>query len=277
MVLLVIGGGLIVLGVVLTMARKAQAKDLYTLEMVPRKTVKECKDSAAYVANEIGPGAFNENVKLVGNIQSDEPLVSELRQEPCVYSRMRVSRKYEERITERDPKTGRSSTRWVTREEELASNQKQIDFSLDDGTGAIDGTLDGCDFEPQEVLDQFVPQTSDRRLRFGSFSMDLGRWGNPGTRTLGFRYQEWVVPTQRRALIVGMATDRDGQLKIRKPREEQYDYLLSFKDEESLINQKEKNIKMLGFGIWGGFLLGGFLLLLGILQAAGVIPSAGTQ
>lgn len=276
MLFLVVGGGLVVLGVALIAARKSQEKDLYTLEMVPRKTVKECQDSAAYVANEIGAGAFNENVKLVGKITSEQPLYSELRQEPCVYARMRVARKYEEQVTERDAKTGETRTRWVTREEEVASNQQQIDFRLNDGTGVIDGTLDGCDFEPHEVLDQFVPETSDRRIQFGAFSMDVGRWRNPGTRTLGFRYQEWIVPTERRALIVGMATDRDGQLKIRKPRDTQYDYLMSFKDEESLIDQKQKNIKMLRFGMWGSFIVGGVLVVVGLLQVLGVISPTGT-
>lgn len=98
----IIGIILIVIGIILFFVYSNLKRKLASLRQARPASIAELNHLASEIALEMGSGSWRDYVKLRGTIQCDQPLISELKQMPCVHYNMTVVREYEEQVTERD-------------------------------------------------------------------------------------------------------------------------------------------------------------------------------
>lgn len=95
-----------------------------------------------------------------------------------------------------------------------------------------------------QVLDELRPADKPH-----SFSLSLGflslNWRFGNTPTLGYRYQEWVLPLGQPVSVVGMASDQGGVLRLQKPQSRGQKFIISLSFEDQLIQEyKQQRRKM---------------------------------
>jgi hypothetical protein len=209
---------LIVLGAVFFYLQRSASGRLLEMAGAETATSASLKETADAVAKELGPGSFNQICELKGVIACDKPLLSEIRQIPCVYYRSQVTREYEEEIHERDPRTGQRHTRRERRTETVSSNTRQIEFHVEDQTGRTLVRPEGVEWDEEKAIDELRPPEPMMMMTAPTFR--------------GTRYTEYVVPVGRRVYALGEARDSEG-LALRKP-EKGGRFLISLKSEEEL-------------------------------------------
>lgn len=262
---LVIGIVLLVVGVILYLAQRHQTRRASSLRAARPATVAELERMAHDIAQEIGGGSWRDYVRLVGDIVCDHPLISELKQEPCVHYSMTVRREYEETITRQD-ETGKSIQETRRSSETLASNQQWMPFVLRDQTGVIAVNPTGAEIETVKVLDEFRPESAGGLISYGRYSQVPSHL-HPGRRTLGYHYSESILPLHRRATIFAMVSDRDGHLTLENPSNTDPNraFIIALKTEEELTKSAERSATGLRIAMQVCLALGVVLTLVGLL------------
>lgn len=260
--MIIVGIVLIVAGIVLFFVQQSYKTKATSLKLARATTVQELQQTSGAIAQEIGGGNWRDYVKLVGMIRCEQPLISELRREPCVHYQMTITREYEETVTRKDS-DGKTVHETKRGSDIISSNQQSIPFYLEDSSGRIEVNPHGADIETIQVLNEFRQgEQSGNRLTFGGFSITLSASsGRRGGRTLGYRYSESILPVDRRSLVVGMVSDGVGTLVIQKPLEARNKFIISMRDDEELTHAAEKAAQLAFFGMAGSFGLGLILVI----------------
>lgn len=209
------GGVLLVVAAVLVFVHVRARKRIGALLSARRATAGELAQIARTVAGEVGGGGFSEMAELVGQVRCDRPLVSPLGERPCLYYTMSVRRQYEEDYEERDS-NGNVRRRTRRGSETMSSQSEHAPFELVDETGSVEVRLDGADYDQLvETVDRFEPAAGGMHggLVLGRFSMSVPALGH-GRRTLGYQYEEKVLPLEGPLTIVGQVTDQHGGLAV---------------------------------------------------------------
>lgn len=196
----------------------------------------ELASLAQSVAREIGAGSFAEAAELKGAVRCSTPLTAELSGTPCVYYSMRVTREYEETEWRSDDK-GNQTPRVERRSETVAQNARSCAFEVEDSTGSVAVDPAGAEVTGEKVLDRFEQgEPGSPTISLGRWKLDLGPLprGGGGRRTLGYRYEETVVPLGRQIYVLGEASDAGGRLAVRKPAKKGTSFIVSLKSEEEL-------------------------------------------
>lgn len=258
----IFGGILLVVGIILFFVQKNYSTKLQSIRSATSSTVAELQNIAREIAGEIGSGNLREYVKVRGIIRSENPLISELKQAPCVHYAMRVVREYEEQHTTRDSE-GKSRTETRRGSETISSNSQSIPFTLQDRSGELVVNPDGGDIETTQILNEFRQENSSL-LSFGAFSLSVGL-GMGGRRTLGYRYTESILPCDREVLVIGTAADEGGQVTLRKPIQSDKKFIISLKSEEELAKSTANAAKWFFYGMVACLILGAVLLIVGLV------------
>ncbi|MBE7385941.1 MAG: E3 ubiquitin ligase family protein [Leptolyngbya sp. SIO1E4] len=236
---------LLIAGIVLFFVQRHQNQKVFSLKSARPMSAAALSETAGAVADEIGGGSWRDYVKLWGEVVVDRPLHSEHKGEACVHYVSKVIREYETtEITQTD--SGTSKTERRRKSETITNNQRSIPFWLRDRTGTVKVNLEGAAIETLSILDEFRPQHS----------------GN----TLGYRYQESVLPVGRNVLIVGAVSDLTGEVIIGKPVQSAHKYIISLRDEEALTATISRHAKISFYAMLGCLGLGIVVLILGILD-----------
>lgn len=239
-----IGGGIaLVIAIITFFVSKSKQKKLFSIQVAEKASCGEIKKTSQEVAKEIGAGSFNQYSKIYGKVTTPTPLTSPFSEKPCVYYASTVYRKYESVETYTD-ENGKERQRRITGEEIVSSEKDQIPFMLNDGTGEIEVSTQGVVREDLvQALNRFVPGAGGRSLSLGRFSFNLPAFG-AASQTLGYRYQEYIFPVNRNALVIGNITDNSGNLRFEKPEDKDYKFLLTTKSEDEYISTTKKGIKV---------------------------------
>ncbi len=256
----IVGVILIVIGVILFFVQRNQKNRAFNIRVARAATIAELHQMSKAIAQEIGVGSWRDYVKVAGTIECDNPVISELKQEPCVHYKTEVRREYEETVTRTDSE-GKSHQETQRGSETISSNSQSAPFVINDQTGTVYIDPEGAELETIKILDEFRPeQASGGLISFGGFSLAVG---NPSgsRRTLGYRYHESILPLRRRAFVVGTVSDNGNTLTIQKPEDSGQHFLVSLKTEEQLTKAAEKNAKI-GFYVMVGCWVAGVVLLL---------------
>lgn len=257
---------LLIAAVVLFFVQRHYRLKLRSLKLANLVNSQSIQKLAADVATEIGGGSLREYVKLYGRVKSDQPLMSELKQVPCVYYSMQVIREYEDRVRSEDSE-GRTEWRTERRSDTISSNTQSIPFLLQDAQGTVPIDPEGAGIETVQVLNEFRPEGSSNRLTFGSFSLNLDiSLGAGGGRTLGYRYQESVLPLERQVLVVGEASDQTGELRIGKPQQKGRKFFISLKSEDTLTNHTQNIVTYTTLGAVSSGIIGILVGILGLVS-----------
>ena len=241
---------LLIIGIILFFVRKNYSTKLRSIQSANPSTIAELQQIASEIANEIGGGNLREYVKVRGIIRSDRPLLSELKQEPCVHYTMRVVREYEEKTQTRDSE-GKTKTETRRASETVSSNSRSIPFLLEDRSGQLLVNPDGGNIDTEQILDEFRHGDSTS-ISFGGFTMSLGNsFGLGDRRTIGYRYSESILPCDREVLVIGTATDDGDKVTLRKPTQSDKKFIISLKSEEALAKSTANAVKGLFYGMVG--------------------------
>jgi hypothetical protein len=258
-------GGIVaaVLAFISFFVMKMVKKSLFTVLSSPKRSCGELQEVSRQVAEEIGAGMFSERCKVRGKIAAESPLIAEISGNPCVYYESKVYRKYEEVEVHTDADGSRKQTR-ETEEELLSSNKNHIPFKINDGTGEITVGLDGAEIgKTEKALDQFIPgEPESQTLSFGRFKFRLEDVNTGLSRTLGYRYEEDIIPLGAELMVVGEASDASGTLRMQEPEDHEYTYLATLETEQEYVKSAKTSIKI--FGIAGAVLSIGAVALLAV-------------
>ncbi len=268
--MVIFGSILMVLSVVLFFVQFNARQKVASLRQARAGSISDLQLIAMKVASEIGSGSWRDYVKLQGDIQCDQPLTSELKQVPCVYYEMKVEREYEKTVTERDDE-GHTTTKTERGSEVVSENSRSTPFTLKDSSGKIEVDPDDAQIDTVTVLDEFRQATSST-ISFGGFSLSMG---NNDGRTIGYRYQESILPLNRNVFIVGEVTDARGlsgsydaiQLTIEKPTVWGKKYIISFQSEARLQKEAARTSKYSLYGMLAAFTAGAIVLGVGLTSA----------
>jgi hypothetical protein len=261
------GSLLILLAIGLFVGNTLQKKRAYLIQSTETSTAKALKEEAASVAAEIGKGSFNQITEVKGECICDQPLTSELAQRPCVYYTMKVTREYEEEYWDTDS-NGHRVRRTRRSSENVASNTNGTPFYIQDATGKIRVDPTGASPVAEKVLSRFEPRESveSGRFRLGSFLMNTVMSSMSGRRTLGYRYEEEIIPVGRILYVLGEAVDRNGEVTVMKPADKKTQFIVSVKSEEELVSGAQSAAKWLFVGSVASVIIGAafFVLYFGL-------------
>jgi hypothetical protein len=253
---------LIIASVVIYLFKRHHTKKGFSVRSANSATVNELALTAQSVSQEIGGGSWRDYVKVWGVVTSATPLISELKQEPCVYYKMSVCREYEEVVRKRDS-DGNWSNETRRGSETVSSNERKISFFVKDDTGTILVDPDQGAIETVKILDEFRQDDNMRgSLSFGAFSLSLGA-NVGGKKTLGYRYQESILPLGCHVLVVGEVSDETGQLVLRKPVTKKQNYIISLNSPEVLVKKIKQTETILLYSAIASGVIGIILIIMG--------------
>jgi len=261
---IVIGVILILVAAGLLWSSRSSNKKVAQLSLVQRRTAAELTSLSTSIASELGAGNFREPVELVGSITCADPLVSPLGQRPCVHYQMSVVRRYEEDAWRKDS-NGRRERYTQSGTETVNDESQSRQFMIDDGTGQVLVMPEGADFDELETsVSRFEPgQGESATLRFGDFTLSLPSGGGGGRQTLGYQYEEKIVPPGGRVTVIGQATDRNGTLAVVTSPE--HPLTVSHESREEQIESGERGARFKLIAAGAAALLGIVLIVIGIV------------
>lgn len=259
----------IVVGGLLLWGRASNRNKAQQLKTADHRSIGELQEMSKEIAAELGPGSYNEQVELRGNIECAAPLISELSESPCVHYRMSIERKYEEQYEHYDQQNDRTELRTRKGSESVASNTRSCPFMLRDDTGAVRVLSDGASIDTEQVLSAFEPEGSmigGGQLTFGRFSMGIGAGWGTGRRTLGYELKEWALPVGRNVYVLGEVNDEEGELRVSKPHDRANKFIISPKSKQALIQAAEGAVKGFTVGAVIAFVAGAGLFVGGLIS-----------
>jgi len=259
----VLGIVLLIIGGILFFVQRGQRQRVKSLQLARDVTVAELQRLAADIASEIGGGNWRDYVKLRGILRCDQPLVSELKQAPCIHYQMSVTREYEETVTQQNSE-GQTVRETQRGSETVASNRRSVPFYLEDATGRIEVDPDGANPDTVKALEDFRPEAAGGMIAYGGFTRVVES-ASGDRRTLGYRYREAILPIDQRAVVVGMLSDRGGNLRVQKPTDAGHQFIISLKDEDTLAKAAESSANTAFYSMIGCFGLGGLLIAIAVL------------
>lgn len=265
MAIAIIGFILIGIGIVLFFVQKSQRNKAFSIRTARTAKVAELAQMSQAIAQEIGGGDWRDYVKVTGTIECEHPIISQLKQEPCVYYKMEVKREYEETVTRKDEE-GKTYQETQRGSEVISSHKQSTPFQLNDQTGYVSVNPDGADIEVIKILDEFrQEQSRGGLLSFGQFSLALGNETFGGRRTLGYHYSESILPLRRRALVVGTVSDSGGELTLQKPTDGKQKFIITLKTAEELTQAVDRIAQITFYSMIACGAIGVILLILAML------------
>jgi len=218
--------------------------ELFAMSATETSEVKILQQLAQEISDELGKsGGFRQQVEVKGRIRCEQYLVADISQKPCVYCETIIREEYEKTQWKTDnegnmhQKTERGSAT-------LSKSTRQVDFYVEDETGQILVSPDQAKVEGVKIYDQFHPADTIEELEIsvGEVEIEFFPQDEDKHHTLGYTYQEIMLPVETQVYILGEVSDRDGNLQIHAPREENQPFLITHKSEEEVAQEKKKSV-----------------------------------
>ena len=265
MVFLIAGVVLTLIAVGLLFGSKASAEKAFAIRATETSRILDLLDLSSSIAKDLGPGSFRQIAEVKGITESANPLRSELAQQPCVYYSMKVTREFEETYWETDSQ-GNRSQRTRRGSQIVSSNQQQIPFEVNDGSGKVTVDASSAKLDTMKAHSSFVAGENNAN-HIGNFILNLTTAFAGGTRTIGYKYEEDIIPLGRQVYVLGEASDKDGTLKIVKPENKKdAPFLVSLKSEDELLKSAQGSSSGMKIGAIVALVLGLGSATLGILK-----------
>ncbi len=254
----------LVFAAILFFVKRSEEEKLGYIKAIETSNCRDLIEEVKAITERMGKGgSFRRLVELKGVIKCDNPLTSEVAKQKCVYYTMSVTRQIEETYEEKDAQ-GKVERKTRKKTDTVASNTQSLPFYVEDNTGKVLVNPNGAELDPVRIIDKFEPgeMNAGRTITFGDFSFNtsgfnFGSWVQPqaGNRTLGYNFTESVLPLERKVYVLGEASDADGELVIKAPKDKGR-FIVSLKSEEELMASGAASIKFATMGMIVSGLLG---------------------
>ena len=110
---------------------------------------------------------------------------------------------------------------------------------------------------------------SGLNLKLGGLNINLGSTNN-GHKTIGYNYREIGIRMNTDLYVIGDANDRDGVLRVSKPKDKGQPFIVSTKSEDEIVSGLGSSIKGFKIGAYICWGLGAALAVAGLLNVMGV-------
>lgn len=225
---------------------------LYFRRKQLRKTdsMRRTETSPASDAAKAAPGT---PVEVTGTLRCAEPLTSEMAGQPCAYYVSRVIREYREADRDSDEHVGSGR-----RSEVVAESERFAPFAVEDSSGTIAIRGEGAEVDALEVTNRFEKDAGGGSgITIGGVTVHLDR----EKRTIGYRYEESILPLDSPVYALGYATG-DGGIGAAPSGEGHF--LLSRRSEAALGKKYGKTALVLGLVAAALFVFGAVFLAIGL-------------
>lgn len=240
---------------------------LYQLQSTQTSTAAELEAVREQVERDVGPDSFVQRAEVKGTGECEDPLRSEFTGTPCAAYSVRLEREYEETQWETDSE-GRRSQKTVRSSETLSSQERRTPFWLKDSSGRVRVLPDGAELDMEKTLSRFESSLPGEQFKMGSFVFDLARAAlGSGRRTLGYKYEESILPLGKALYVLGEAASQDGKVVLRRSTTKGEKFIISVKSEEELTARLDKGAKGLQVASLVTFVLAAGLAIAGIVTA----------
>ncbi len=268
MVFLIAGIVCIIIAVGLWFYRKSQLDKSLNIRYQQTTTAKDIWENYEDIVGTVGKGHYTEIVEVKGIAKCNNPLLADHSRKPVVYYKAYVIREYEVQEQVRD---SNGSVRWVThrKSETISCNEQNVPFYIDDGSGktiAVNPAL--AEKHTTTTVDRFEKELSQGYLnqhRNTSWGMRLVNFlsntDTYGSRTLGYRLIEESIPVDTRLYVYGEANDKNGELAISKPSDNNHNFIVSVKSEEELVKDVESSARKSLIGAIALLIIGVILII----------------
>lgn len=109
------------------------------------------------------------------------------------------------------------------------------------------------------MVDQFESaEESEIEIEIGNLEIELPIQSD---NTLGYHYQETILPVDTQVYVLGEASNAEGELQIHEPSNEDSSFIITHQSEEELLKDKRNRIKNYTIGSSLSFFFGLGLLL----------------
>ena len=187
-------------------------------------------------------GGFDRIVRVKGTTDAPKPLKAPESETLCVGYRKTVVEVYQVERVERDALGRRHLTR-ERHSDEVVREEKFAELRLRDSTGTIPVDPAGAELEFVTVVDRFEPaQEKLASQPDGTDLVTMPLGVDLGSRQIGQRHTEEVIPLGRMVHVIGEATDSSGTLEIRKPKHRLSPFLISLKSNQHLWGSAPRTV-----------------------------------
>lgn len=245
MTFIIIGAVLAAVAVGLLFGSRSQGEKALQLKSSKAGRVQDIVQLQKDIAGDLGAGSFRDTVEVRGKPQIDTPLRAELSGSPCLYYSVSITREYEETYTERDSE-GKSQTKTRRGSDTISSNTRSVPFLVNDGTGTIEIRPEGADVELVKTVDTFEQGDPGNKISFKNFSFQVGLPVG-GRRTLGYRYQEHILPVDQDVFVFGEVSDSNNVLRIGRPEKKGL-FIISHRLKDDIVRSAEGAAKGMKIG-----------------------------
>lgn len=262
-----IGGAiLLIVGVVFFIIQRKRSGKLHHIEYNDTTSINQIIKNHEEMSGSFGPGSFSLYSEVKGIATAKSPIKTEFSNQECVYYKSTVTREYEVLEKTKDA-SGKSSKRWVRKSEVVSNNEnKSHDFMIRDNSGEILLNTDGSELHAKKTYSKFEEGNNESEgglnISIGSFSISSGS----NYRTIGFKYEEYAIPTKTPLYIIGDANDRSGRLQISKPTDKR-PFIVSTKSEDEIVKQLSSSAKWMLYASIGSAIIGSSLIVMGIIKS----------
>ena len=239
-----VGVSFITIGIGLFLAHRDESNKILSLKSARYTNTNELKQISNAIALEIGEGDWRDYIKIWGKITCKKPLVSQLKQESCVYYEMSVTQEYQETIQKKYK--GKLIDSLETKSQVIATQKRSIAFKLKDKWGKVTVNPQEADIDSIEVVNEFHPDNSlGDNISFGDFSLVVKNQSKDNPRkTIGFHYKESILPIGENVLVLGTASDETTKLIISNPINTKRKFIISRKTNDALMAQVKEKAKV---------------------------------
>ncbi len=200
------------------------------LQFMKATSLSEIEESMKALEAEGLGDSFRDVVETNGSAETDGELKSPHSETPCAYFQASVTREYEKMETYTD-KDGKVRTRRTKLYEPVSNEKSHSPLYIADRGTRVRIDLQGADLDLKSGEERYEPFKEDRGYSFFGVNFTVPS----GTRTLGFKYSEKLIPLGQSLYVVGEVRKSGGELSIGKPSEKGKPFIVSVKSEEEVI------------------------------------------
>lgn len=219
--------GLIISAIAITFLIKHHfiRADIRAIRGTETSKIADLRAMGATIAQEMGRnGTWREQVEVKGLVMSNRPLTAELSKIPCVYCHTLVKEEYERTEYETDD-DGDTHVREVKGTKIISDRQNRTSFYLEDETDKIFINPEGAEIDALTIVNEFESCYRERSRDY---------------RIFGYQRTEKIVELESEVYVLGEVKEIDGRLQIGASKDRQTRFMISYRSEEELVEQKQR-------------------------------------